>query len=361
MRTLPLWRFLGVLLPLTLHFTGLAGEELRQTGTLQDASGHGVAGASFQVFAFSRAAGKFVAIASGKTGKDGAFSCPEGSKAKREPDPLLFADIPGGGHFAADLRMTESGPLVVKAYGPWEDLVVTFKTPDGQPASGLHGRIAQLSDPKEDFFTEVPQLPAGTWDATTNEHGQLTLRGFPARYRLYLEMDDARYAQLMGALSSRYWLPPGRPQTVNLIPAGSAAGKVTLPDGQPAKRVSIRVLEQYNYDEAGGGGGTATTDAEGRYSIGRLRPAIYDIQATLPPESTEQYATPIRSGVRLKLAENAVNQDLALTKGVLVSGKDRKFGNWKTHHHAIDDHRPGALGSIVTARPALDGNDRWAL
>jgi protocatechuate 3,4-dioxygenase beta subunit len=106
-----------------------------------------------------------------------------------------------------------------------------------------------------------------------------------------------------------------------LIPAGSISGQVTLPDGTPVRDVPVEVLEQYHYEDAGGGSGETRTDAEGRFTIGGLRPATYDVMARLTPKQAEEWAAAVRPGVRLRLAENATNQDIRLTKGVLVTGK----------------------------------------
>ena len=303
--------------------TARAGTEKVQVCELHAPGGEPAVDVEYYAFTLDRDTGRTVPVAAGKTDAKGRFSYRfEGQWNAQRQRIDIYARFDDSSVIITQLRGWRPGVRVVESGFRREDLVVRCVASEGDPVSGLNLRVGRIAGTdRETQFLASPVLPPGFLDAVTDAAGRLVLRGVPGNLVYYLEHDDPRYAQLMGGHSVAHWLKPGEEHVVELLPAGSIRGRVVVPDGEPVAGVKVEVLEQYDYDDAGGGGGDTATDAQGRFVVGQLRPATYDVMAKLEGVPARRWAAPVLSGLKLGLGEELISADVRLRRGVRVTGR----------------------------------------
>jgi len=169
-------------------------------------------------------------------------------------------------------------------------------------------------------FLDLTCIPGLNVGGTTAADGSFGIQGLPKDVRVGYEADDDPFAQL--SFSDRLDIgtdPVTRAPNVTLEYAASFTGRVTR-DGAPV--VGVRIGTQGTNDPANIGlGGNSVTDQNGRYTISRLRPGVYNVIANLQNGMDRDVTAVAHEGVRVKAGDQIANLDFQLIPGVLIVGR----------------------------------------
>ncbi len=271
----------------------------------------------------------------GTTGKDGVIRVPVLPEWKENKWRLGVIAVrhPEAGYGIATASQMPPEPLEI---GLERGLPLSFRVtgPKGDPVPELTLFVRSVQTPvlksgKMDkggfprvWVEDLPDLPAGFWNATTDENGYCQIQGLPEGL-YYVDHKDARFAQVPGQHAASFQHKPeagGKEVNLQLMPASKIQGTVRLPDGTPVPNAFVKALEDYSY-QMGGSAAEELTDENGHYELGRLLPSNYDLSVTLTGELEKDWVGIVRTEVQLAEGETLNHQDIAVVKGGLVTGK----------------------------------------
>jgi prepilin-type processing-associated H-X9-DG protein len=322
-------RLMVIVLAVLIAFSGnVRGEEI--TGIVVNEAGDPVPGARFTVLTMEMGTiWQFEIAAQAKTGDDGRFSLTvdDGKLnslysvyAAQHADYgaawTLSTALTMRGEDASDLRLAlpKRGAVRGKATDSAGNPV------EGGEVSAFITLPEGTADDELRFFPPCEQL----LKATSGADGSFALDGLPANAAVMLRVKHPDFAVAMaGVPEDMQGMPMGtiavgaEDVTVKLDPGATIEGRITFEEtGEPAKGAVVQAMVQRN-------GflaflmmpGKTEADTEGRYVLHGLAAATYSIATTHPDGTTTPTTIEVAAGTRM------TNQDIALGKGVLVSGK----------------------------------------
>lgn len=193
------------------------------------------------------------------------------------------------------------------------------------PVENLNLRIAGATLPDEirarEFWGDVPKLPKGFWNATTDVEGRCIIEGLPAG-RYYVDHDQEKYGQFPGRHHAKFQYVAGdKMEEIGLkaVISSSVSGTVRYPDGNPVAGARVKILEHYSYVQ-GGCSAETTTDIDGRYTLQRLLPSSYDIKVIVGKDILDLWTADIKP-IELAKGEGKLDFDFELEKGGVVKGR----------------------------------------
>ncbi len=204
-----------------------------------------------------------------------------------------------------------------------------------------------------EFWGDVPKLPEGFWNTTTDAEGRCTIEGLPAG-SYYVDHNDAEYAQFPGQHHGGFQHVAGTDLDeieLKAVPAATVSGTVRYPDGNPVPGARVKILEHYRYTQ-GGCAAETITDAKGRYTLERLLPSDYDVRVGVAEDLRGLWTVDIRS-VGLVKAEGKMDFDFELEKGAVALGRVT-LGD-------TDAPVPGYLVGVTTRKGASPLHLWWAV
>ena len=125
-----------------------------------------------------------------------------------------------------------------------------------------------------------PEINLSTYGALTNAEGKFTISRLPSG-RYSVSADRIGFVMPTGGSAVRsltFTLAPGEMKAdlnLTLTPTGAITGRVLDASGEPMPGAMVQPL-------GGTGGQSTTTDEQGRYRIGGLRPGKYRVRASPP-------------------------------------------------------------------------------
>ncbi len=200
-------------------------------------------------------------------------------------------------------------------------LTVRVADANGKPIADLKLRIKMLLwSGRPGPLVEVPALADDRLSASTDQNGRGVFADLPVGAQVMLAHPDERYAQFgFGS-----WIILGeRPQadagTLTLGAAATISGTLRYagPEARPAGGVHVHAQPR---GHGGAGNADAWTDDQGRFTFRQMAAASYDLRCYLNQEAPQQWASPPREST-VAAGQVAVDQDLTLTHGALITGK----------------------------------------
>ncbi len=200
-----------------------------------------------------------------------------------------------------------------------------FLLPDGRPAAGVRVAVPMLFTPVRGSGGAVVLHPRGVPGlmptAVTDATGTFQLDGLPQNTYVEFDADDPRYAQLsLNDQATTGFSGVTDTKTVRLKAAGRISGRVTR-DGRPVAGVRIGAQANTHRDQSDiGAWGDATTDGQGRYTIGRLGPTVYNVSTQLSDRLETEVTARAHEGVTIRPGADVTGIDFDLTPGSVVEG-----------------------------------------
>ncbi len=310
-----------------IHFTNEAPHVASPKGQVVDADGKPIAGAEIVAMKFGpigdRLAGE------GKSDSDGRFDLSTLALGKDEHIGQLAAVADGHGLGMVQL-VENNGPVVITCGEP-ATLMAGFKTPSGDPASGVRVYVRvfcnsnqpQLQDARLHFYLCSPESLQREFSAVTDSKGIAEIHGLPENSTENLEADDDRYAFLRVGQGIKIGDSATTAPTTMLEPAASFEGQV-LVDGKPVSGVKVEAQSQMKF-ERGDNSGIAqacdgVTDRNGHFILHRLATATYNValdDRTLPVG----WVGRAKEGVVFSPGEHETGAIFELERGGIITGK----------------------------------------
>jgi protocatechuate 3,4-dioxygenase beta subunit len=194
-----------------------------------------------------------------------------------------------------------------------------------RPVANLKLRIASASlpaaYPSTDYWGDVPELPEGFWNATSDAEGRCMIDGLPGG-RYYVNHDGPNYAHFAGEHHGRFQHVAGadvKEIVLKAMPGASISGTVRYTDGSPVAGAEVRIFEHNHYTQ-GGCSAETITDSNGRYVLERLLPSDYDVKVIVGEDIRDSWTADLKS-IELALAEKKTGFDIGLEKGGVLTGR----------------------------------------
>ncbi len=196
-------------------------------------------------------------------------------------------------------------------------------------------------------------------NAYTDSAGHYSFDLQPGTFRITYFPPGLPYEYAHHALSyqdaAAFTVVSGQTQTVDeqLLPTGTITGRYTAPDGSPVAGASVTAnAAEYGSNQS------ATTAADGSYSLGPVYAGSYEVSFTSPDLSTTQYAhgKPTEVGAAFFAvtggAATVVNETQLGTGTLVVLGKDAVSGKKVANFCAQADN---SYGCTTTGSLTLTG------
>jgi beta-lactamase regulating signal transducer with metallopeptidase domain len=197
---------------------------------------------------------------------------------------------------------------------------------DGTPAAGVKVRtVLLLKKSRGPFgyqFVFTQSIPNLGIAATTSSDGTFQLDGLPPNVKVAYDVDDPRYAHLR--MADRVDLTDEsltRANDVKLQLAAQISGVVTR-DGKPIPNLLVRAQGNHQIDrDSPDAAGQALTDANGRYLIGNLPAATYNLAPDLLLGRLDRDVTALaKEAIAVKPGETKAGLDFELVSGAIIEG-----------------------------------------
>ncbi len=282
-------------------------------GRVVDAEGRGVKGA--RVYLLYRDDDVEAATGVVRTDGEGKFMI-SGVNEPKEGYPHQVAAAAEG--FGVGAMWVQKGKRLEIRLAEETELTVPFVDEDGRPVRDLMVRAHQISGGggRMGWYLRPPK-EMGILVGRTDANGELRMKRLPRGGRVWLAVDDERYAQLGYATTM---LMPDEPtmraEPIKLMKAAGVRGRVMYEDGKPV--VGIKVSAQGVEPEDGGGSGVS--DGEGFYVIEQMQPGAYNIALDLA-KVNRLWTARAHEGVKLELGEQKREVDFRLIPGAVIMGK----------------------------------------
>ncbi|MEM6916379.1 MAG: carboxypeptidase-like regulatory domain-containing protein, partial [Verrucomicrobiota bacterium] len=202
--------------------------------------------------------------------------------------------------------------------------------PEGNPATGLKLRVDGLSkmlirgDNEGTFplWIYPPELPGDLWQAETDDKGVAVLGKLPRGSRVHLTHDQSDWADFPGHhnILITDLMVGGEQKTLRAQPASSLQGRVSLPDGSPARGVEVQLRNFMPYTTAHGD--AVMTNENGIYRFDRIPAAGYNLYLHVEGDLYGKWVSSEKEhGVRIEEGQSVEGVDFVLTKGLTVTGR----------------------------------------
>ncbi|RYX82152.1 hypothetical protein EON83_20760 [bacterium] len=212
------------------------------------------------------------------------------------------------------------------------------------------GTMLHLPDAEE--TTSPPNPLLALYTTTTKADGSFEIANAPADRELLFGVKSAGYSLAIGQKAQA-----GDEQEVRLARAGSVHGRALGPDGKPLANLKIYASTLNGM----GNGNSATTKADGSFTIANLSAGAYRLVAS-PPENAP-YILARRAEVRVDASKTSEIGLWRAQKGVVIRGMARDAVSKKPVAGASFDAegRAGSAQNTSTAWTTSDANGRFAL
>ncbi len=170
------------------------------------------------------------------------------------------------------------------------------------------------------WWADATKLSAWPQPATTDDQGRFALHGVGRGSRVFLTVDDLRFASQRIQLDTA----DSKPLTMALEPAKIINGRVTYADtGKPVPR-ALLMVQSYKREGGGRGDTEFETDADGRFRINPTSGDGYNVRAY--PPAGQPYLSIMQ---RFEWPKGAIEHslDLDLPRGVSIHGKVTEEGS----------------------------------
>ncbi|MHC5544006.1 peptidase associated/transthyretin-like domain-containing protein, partial [Singulisphaera rosea] len=255
----------------------------------------------------------------------------------------MIASTAGQGLAEAILEPDEDRPEVTLRLVPEQVVRGRLLDLQGLAAGKVNLRVIEAWREKpEGWWLNLPQAPQGIpselpGQATSDDQGYFTLRGFGTGLKFRMEVIDDRFARQELRVED---IEPGKDKEVALAlaPAHWIEGTVTFEDtGKPAPGANLTIQVLNREHDMRREWYSAVTDADGRYRINTAQGKLYNI-FTYPPSGV-----PYLFLSSQHTATDAVKQEvnLALHRGILVEGKITETPSGRPVAGAKVEYRPG--------------------
>jgi hypothetical protein len=216
---------------------------------------------------------------------------------------LVLPDGQGKQVFAIDGETEKQFDLVVGAKKPIDIFGMAVSNIDGAPIAGgkIHGVSRDLQDGK-------------SWDATTDISGHFKFQRDPEPGLMRVTSSDGK----LGTIVSLDDVPTGL--QLRLQPTGSASGRlVSSTDKKPLTNIKleygVRVVDQNQAKSIFALGGTATSDADGRFTLEGLVPGWqYECIAHYTVNGHRQVTSLAKTSVEAAQAVDLGELDIAIDR-----------------------------------------------
>lgn len=233
-----------------------------------------------------------------------------------------------------------------------------LKKPDGSPAEGIQisaDRCIFLAGTFRQYL-ELRDSPLAS-QTTTGPNGEFTLSGIASESVMQVSISDPEYQRPTRAIkrgnSTAYGLKIGAGPVfdlgeIKLESAGTVSGRVTLDGkGVPGIRVSAQITNDDTFKTPLASWGDGTTDANGRYLIGGLANARYNVAIFMPKNLAKDYACAAIDSLAVEVGKQLMQRDLRLERGAIVEGDVFLKGNpdpegYPVYYYGPDHPESGA-------------------
>ena len=316
-----------------------------------DTKGRGVPDVEVKVIEFAAAPandGPGYRTAAYRTGADGRFRIAVNARYERltfeaRPDDrtLGWASLP----WDPWPKATDEHPLTLTLLARNHRVEGTIVDTRGRPIRGVQVRAVQFNHDDNGSVSDSQRGDGKSRlaSAVTDEAG-----------RYQLSLPEATSA-LLGAYHPRYvgpWLSCG-PEDRTIAPvtledAGAIAGTVVdAATGQPVAGAQISAGRiEITERILGGGGGRATSDAQGHFLVGGLAPGVYNLVFQSSPKGRRFTARSVE-GVRVQAGREA-RADLRMIEGRRLRGRAIFAATGEP-----------VVGAIVACHPRSGGGGQW--
>ncbi len=239
-------------------------------------------------------------------------------------NPYLNTILAQGADGQVGFESALETPLSI-ALLPHTDLQLTMMDEDRVPVANLSINVARMFRGKT-HVVGIPSEMRGLWSATTDRDGRCVISGLPRGVRVRLAYDDETWAA--PTLEDEIDLntsDAAQTAAVRLLRGGTIEGRVVRADnGTPV--AGVRVAAQGAVQRVLGG--TATTDADGKYRITQLGHGFYNVALLLDRKQEQQLTACALEKVQVRRGEHLKDQDFALIEGSIITGRvtDRLTG-----------------------------------
>jgi hypothetical protein len=245
------------------------------------------------------------------------------------------------------VNMLKDKPIEIRLTQPIE-VTVPFVDEEGKPVRDLPVRTHHVVLENGARFGSYVRPPKDMplLRGRTDGNGELRLKNCPRAGRLWLAVDDERFAQLSydtTLLLSDEETMRGAP--IKLARAASVKGRVKYEDGKPAS--GVRVSAQ-GMDGFSGRGGDATSDGEGFYQIRQLAEGSYNIALDLA-KVNKTWTARAHERVTVTAGQEKRDVDFKLIPGAVIKGKTL----------AADNGEPIAGVHVMVYGPAHPKSGAW--
>jgi protocatechuate 3,4-dioxygenase beta subunit len=225
-----------------------------------------------------------------------------------------------GGFGIGAVVIQKEKPIEIRLSPPIE-VTVPFVDEEGKPLRDLMFRTHQIGFPSLDFRygTYVrPPKDMQLFRGRTDGNGELRLGGLPRGGRLWLAVDDERFARL--SVDSTFILSDEeamRAAPMKLVKAASVKGRLTHENGKPAGGIEIGA----NPVSSGTGWSKGVSDDEGFYELKKLAPGEYYILPRIKDKQLRKLWCAPWEKIKLSVGEQKRGVALKLISGGVIKGK----------------------------------------
>ncbi len=209
------------------------------------------------------------------------------------------------------------GPMEITLSREMGAISGTVADPAGVPLAGVDVVVRSLVEPGRAYGSAAY---FGDWDgapaALTDDQGRFSIGALPMGRQISLSAERAGLANYHDTYSAD-WPVTGDEVRIVMSPEARISGRVTC-DGEPVADVDVGAQANHEVDRSrgGGGGGHATTGADGRYEIHGVSAGTFNVALT-PPEG---YTAVAHEALQVAAGESAENIDFELIEGVMLRG-----------------------------------------
>ncbi len=235
--------------------------------------------------------------------------------------------------------------------------------PGGAPIQGACVNISSAQGPGGSFFSAGPTGPDGTYTIQG-----ITPGSYKAEFRScgpssYLTEYFDNAANANDATPIEIEAEATDVVDVELAPGGAISGRVTDPNGNPVSGFCVAALQNRSFADR-----TATTNANGEYTISRLRDGSYEV-GFAPCNASSPYVTQVYNGedlledgdpVTVTAPDTTTGIDASLRLGATLSGHVENAQGAPLANICVTPQRVG-VSEVVSRNTRTDASGNYSI